>query len=235
MDDLKKMFDPIRPTASRPLLGMTILVVEDSRFTCEALRLMCLRSGARIRRADNLSSAARHLKVYRPSAVIIDIGLPDGSGADLIEELHVNTPRIAAILGMSGDDRLRDIATAAGADGFLNKPISNLALFQETVLAATPSSDRQFGPRVIPQEVIEPDLSAYCDDIQHALELLRAQPYGAILDYVAQFLSGVAHCAQDQELAQAATELLAANSGRQVQTAHILSLIHARMETRMAI
>ena len=42
------------PTANRPLLGLTVLVIEDSKFACEAMRLLCLRSGERIRRADSL-------------------------------------------------------------------------------------------------------------------------------------------------------------------------------------
>ena len=107
------------PTKSRPLLGLTLLLVEDSRFTCEAVRMMCQRSGARLRRADCLKSAERHLLVYRPSVVIVDIGLPDGSGLNLIRKLHHETPRIPMILGTSGDELMHHSARKAGANGFL--------------------------------------------------------------------------------------------------------------------
>ena len=108
------------PTARRPLLGLTILVVEDSRYACEAIRLMCLRSGARIRRADCLRSARRHLSVYRPSVVIVDLGLPDGSGLDLIAELASAIPRVTGLLGLSGNTGMAAEAINAGADGFLD-------------------------------------------------------------------------------------------------------------------
>ena len=73
MEDLEDFVMRRLPTAERPLMGSTVLVVEDSRFACEAIRLMCLRSGARIRRADCLKAAARHLRMYRPSVVIVDL------------------------------------------------------------------------------------------------------------------------------------------------------------------
>ena len=88
------------PTADRPLLGVMVLVVEDSRYACEAVRLMCQRSGARVRRAESLASANRHLTAYRPRVAIIDLGLPDGSGLTLIEQLARSEPRIDAIIAI---------------------------------------------------------------------------------------------------------------------------------------
>ncbi len=196
-----------KPTATRPLLGLTLLLVEDSRFASDAMRLLCLRSGARIRRADSLRAARRHLQVYRPSAVIVDLGLPDGSGLDLISELDQAQPRVAVLLACSGDDLGETAARNAGADGFLTKPIHSLATFQEAVLCHLPASQRPPGPRNINEEVVTPDRLAFRDDMAHAAEILMDADDGEMLDYVAQFIGGVANSAADDALAQAARTL----------------------------
>ena len=104
-----------KPTPNRPLLGLTILIVEDSRYSCEAMRFMALRSGARLRRADSIQSAKRHLRVYMPSAIIVDVGLPDGSGLDLIRELSSARPRVPALIGTSGDELHHTAKLKSGA------------------------------------------------------------------------------------------------------------------------
>ena len=232
MDDFTDLLPCPAAQPDRPFLGMTILVVEDSRLSCETLRLMCLRSGARIRRADCLASASRHLKVYRPSAVIVDMGLPDGCGDTLIADLAAATPRVGVLLGMSGDDGARDLAMAAGADGFLAKPLENLAQFQAAILRVLPDADEPKGPRLLSGGSIQPDQSAMRDDMAHVAAMLKADdtpPYS----YIAQFLSGVARTARDAPLARAAEDLGRCPAGkgrRRNRAASILRMVQERLE-----
>ena len=239
MDDSNPFAAPNRlPAPSRPLLGQTVLVVEDSRYACDAMRLLCLRSGARIRRADCLASARRHLQIYRPSVIIVDVGLPDGSGLDLIGELAGTVPRISVILGISGDDFAMHAAIAAGADGFLSKPVTSLAVFQSAILSHLPADRQPLGPRSTADEVIRPDPLAYMDDMAHVADVLGEQHQDRVLDYVAQFLGGIARSADDRVLADAADQLARSRSaGGPVgaATARIAGLVQERLQHRQAI
>lgn len=238
MDDLENFDTTPQPSAERPLLGLTVLVVEDSRFACEAMRLLCLRSGARIRRADCLRSARRHLRVYRPSVVIVDLGLPDGSGADLIGDLSTASPRIPVILGTSGDGFAEDLAVAAGADGFILKPISSLVTFQELILSLLPADRQPLGPRPLNEDEVRPDQIAFQDDMAHIAGMLCDGTDGATMDYVGQFLSGVARIAHDKALGEAAEVLISMRrEGRPTgpQAARIAGLVQERLSQRLAI
>ena len=239
MDDTDPFERPtLTPTAERPLLGLTVLVVEDSRFACEAMRLLCLRSGARIRRADCLRSARRHLQVYRPTVALVDLGLPDGCGLDLIAELTQSTPRVEAIIAISGDIHKEPDARAAGVDEFLAKPITSLSSFQQAILAALSEERRPLGPRVLPDEYITPDRIGFQDDIAHIAGVLGDQPNDQTLDYVAQFLCGVARSANDLRLEEAARALAHKRAlGQPVgpETANIAGMIQHRLAERIAI
>ncbi len=232
MDDLEDFVMQRLPTANRPLLGLTVLAVEDSRFACEAIRLMCLRSGARIRRADCLRSAARHLKVYRPSVVIVDLGLPDGSGLELIRDLALCSPRVSVIIGSSGEDGSCEAALEAGADGFLGKPVASLAEFQECILQHMPREVRPSAPRAVSDDVLMPDEIALKDDLAHIADLLKGESEGPVIDYVAQFLGGLAISARDQTLLSAAHALDASRNGTGM-TASALAQLNSILKERL--
>lgn len=197
----------LRPTPQRPLLGLTILLVEDSRCASEAVRLMALRSGARIRRADCLRSAHRHLAAYRPSVVIVDPGLPDGSGLDLLREVAFCADPIPVRLALSGDPGGRAAALASGAHDFTVKPLDSLAAFQDLVLSHLPPDAIPGGPRLVPEETIRPDPIAYRDDIAHLSALLDPDAGPARLHYAAQFGEAAALAGRDMVMAQAARSL----------------------------
>ena len=121
------MSEPVTETELRALgslrrqclFAVTILLVEDSRSASEAIRLFAAESGARVRRADSLHAASRHLAIYRPNVVMVDLGLPDGDGMALIRHLASASTPIAAIVALSGHERAawQGEAIAAGRGG----------------------------------------------------------------------------------------------------------------------
>lgn len=238
MDALNDLLMTRTPTARRPLLGLTVLVVEDSRFASESVRLLCLRSGARIRRADNLENARRHLAVYRPTVLLVDVGLPDGSGLELIQTSAEASPRIDVIIGISGDTAAKDEVMAFGADGFIEKPITNLAAFQAAILEHLPADRQPPSPRELNNEDVSPDLIAYQDDLNHIAQVLQEGDQADNLDYVTQFLGGVARSAQDHDLDKAVRNLASlriagGNLGKSV--ADLSEMVQSRISAGGAI
>jgi len=233
MDSQANLFARRPATAARPLLGVTALIVEDSRYASEAVRMLCQRSGARIRRAPSLMHADRHLKVYRPCVVLIDLGLPDGSGLDLIRQLANTTPRVDVILGTSGDDHTEAAVMAAGADGFLPKPVSSLAAFQTAILNHLPADRQPPGPRLISDETIQPDTIAFQDDLCNIATSLRDTQATVNYDYITQFLGGVARSARDDVLRRAVDDLARSRAAGE-NTKHHMRKLAAVVEDRIA-
>lgn len=193
------------------LFAVTILLVEDSRSASEAIRLFAAESGARTRRADSLHAASRHLAIYRPSVVMVDLGLPDGDGMALIRHLATASTPIGAIIALSGHDRdaWQGEALSAGAAACLEKPIDSLRAFQDCILSVLPDAATRRRP-----DATELDLSgrasvrtALDEDLRRARSLLGdalANADGDTVAYCAQFLGSVGEMLDDAELALAA-------------------------------
>lgn len=238
MDDLDDFMTLRPPTARRPLFGLTVLVVEDSRFACKAVRLLCLRSGARIRRSDSLEHAQKHLNVYRPAVLIVDVGLPDGSGLALIESCAKAHPRIDVILGTSGDEDMHGPVMTAGANGFMAKPIASLSTFQSSILMHLPPDRQPTGPRLVSDEIVHPDILAYHDDLSHVANVIETGHGTESVGYVTQFLRGVARSVDDSDLDDAAAALARKFADGQSTAADLTALgamVHERLNSADAI
>jgi two-component system, OmpR family, response regulator len=206
MTGMSNRLHSLKPTSRRPLHGLMVLLVEDSLTAGEAVRLMCITSGARLRRADCMTSARRHLRIYRPDVAIVDMGLPDGDGAELIAELAQANPRTQTIIGLSADPSRATAAMEAGADSFIEKPLNSVAGFQSAILMNLPHHRRPMDIRLLPDLAFEADQRALQEDLIHALELLNNTKDGANPGYLAAFVTGVARTASDPTLEQAAEQ-----------------------------
>ncbi|MEM9796860.1 MAG: response regulator [Pseudomonadota bacterium] len=232
MDELDMLVRPA-PTPQRPLLGQTVLLVEDSRFASEAVRLLSLRSGARIRRADCLRSAERHLLTYRAGIAIVDLGLPDGSGLELIDRLARATQRPQVILATSGRpaEEAAEEARAAGADGFLAKPIESLAAFQQAILSHMPEELWPRGLRSVSAETVEPDRLALNEDLVFAERMLGDD--SVTPGFIVDFLRGLARTGNDRTLL-AETEGLADAAMDELRP-RLQAIIASRLDERRVV
>jgi two-component system KDP operon response regulator KdpE len=110
------------------MIGDTILVVEDEapmrRFLCSALTS----HGFRVAEAGTLALAERLATETRPSAVLLDLGMPDGDGLALLRQLREWST--APVIVLSARDREDDkvLALDAGADDYLTKPFGTSEL-----------------------------------------------------------------------------------------------------------
>jgi DNA-binding response OmpR family regulator len=101
------------------------MLIEDDDSASEALRMMVTQAGGRVRRANSLTSAARHLKLFRPHVMIVDVNLPDGDGLEFIAALPDGKKSTPLVLAMTGDSSadLEGRAAASGAECLLLKPL----------------------------------------------------------------------------------------------------------------
>jgi len=66
-----------------------VLVVEDDDAVARVLGIMLRRDGHEVTRAATLGEARQALAAHRPSVILLDMKLPDGSGLELLDHLAV--------------------------------------------------------------------------------------------------------------------------------------------------
>jgi CheY-like chemotaxis protein len=114
-----------------------VLIVEDNVDAAETLRMLLELHGHEARVSYDAGSALTTAAQFHPDALLLDIGLPDMSGRELVAILRSRPETSGAlILAVSGYGSQADIdaSRAAGFDQHLVKPVSPEAL--EAALAA---------------------------------------------------------------------------------------------------
>jgi DNA-binding response OmpR family regulator len=102
---------------------LKVLIVEDERGLSDDIIKYLNVDGNLCESCDNLKEATEKLSSYKYDCVLLDIGLPDGSGLEVLNFLRKNQKNESVIIisaKSSLDDKLNGLNI--GADDYLTKP-----------------------------------------------------------------------------------------------------------------
>jgi CheY-like chemotaxis protein len=101
-----------------------ILVVDDHDDTLRSMKLLLSRLGYEVLAADNMSDALRIAEEQHFDILLSDIGLPDGSGLELLRRIRQRRDVPALALSGFGMDEDVERSRDAGFSDHLTKPVS---------------------------------------------------------------------------------------------------------------
>jgi two-component system KDP operon response regulator KdpE len=100
----------------------TVLVVEDDVETRAALARELVARGYRVEEAEDGRSALRRWDAHRPDVILLDLGLPDIDGVEVIKRVRKEAQTPIVILSGRYDEREKVAALERGADDYVTKP-----------------------------------------------------------------------------------------------------------------
>ncbi|MER7005781.1 response regulator [Dactylosporangium sp. NPDC000555] len=170
-----------------------VLLVDDEPQLVRALRINLVARQYEVVVASGGAEALQRAADARPDLIVLDLGLPDIDGVDVIRELRSWTP--VPILVLSGRVGSRDKVEAldAGADDYVTKPFS-----VDELLARVRAVTRRLGP---------------------AGELEPVRIGGHEVDFAARTVSGGVHLTRTE---WRLLEVLARNPGKLVGQKQLL-------------
>jgi DNA-binding response OmpR family regulator len=104
--------------------GPALLIVEDEEPARRALAGYLQRRGYDVFEADSAGEAIRQWDAHRADLVLLDLGLPDLDGTEVIRRIRREATTPIIILSARGDERDKIEGLEAGADDYLAKPFS---------------------------------------------------------------------------------------------------------------
>jgi two-component system, OmpR family, KDP operon response regulator KdpE len=102
--------------------ALRVLIVDDEPPIRKLLRMGLTTQGYQILEAPN-GKTALELVAEKPDLIILDLGLPDVQGLDLLRTIRARDEKVAiVVLSSRGDEAAKVQALDLGADDYVTKP-----------------------------------------------------------------------------------------------------------------
>lgn len=189
-----------------------ILVVDDEPQIQRFLRPALEASDFEVETADTAAMAKRLAATRAPALIVLDLGLPDGDGKDVIRVVRAFSQVPIIVLSARGQETEKIAALDAGADDYIEKPFGIgelLARIRRALRHVEPTMARpgpqSFGSVVLDRErreVSRHGEAVHLTPKEYDLLLLLADNAGRVVDHgmALKRLWGPAHTADAQYL-----------------------------------
>lgn len=151
---------PSEGSGLSPLHGLTVLVIEDEAQIRRAVKNAISAEGATVIEAATATEGVDLAASRRPAAVILDLGLPDGSGLHVCREIRSWSAVPIIVLSARHSESEKVALLDAGADDYVTKPFGTpelLARVRAQIRRAA-SATSASGASVIDTEGVRIDL-----------------------------------------------------------------------------
>lgn len=105
-------------------VSATVLVIEDEKQIRRFVRAAVEVEGCQVVEAETMAQGLIDAGSRKPDLLVLDLGLPDGNGIDLIRDLRSWSDVPILILSARSQENDKIDALDAGADDYLTKPFS---------------------------------------------------------------------------------------------------------------
>lgn len=102
----------------------TVLVVEDEGYILHVLETVLNASGYRALTAQSAHAANTVIASHMPDIILLDLGLPDMDGVDMVRDLRKWTKVPVIVVSARTTERDKIVALDNGADDYITKPFS---------------------------------------------------------------------------------------------------------------
>lgn len=129
-------------------MNQEILIVEDEPSIADTLVFAIKNNGMTPTRVATLTEARQCLSENCYAAIILDVGLPDGSGFDFCKEIRQTLQTPVLFLTARSDEIDRVVGLEIGADDYITKPFSprELVARVKAILRRTQDTSPQASP-----------------------------------------------------------------------------------------
>lgn len=103
-------------------LAYKILVIDDEPHIRRLLRTTLARAGYNVAEAGSAREAMRVLRIEKPDAVLLDLGLPDRDGLELVPLMKKQSDATLLIISAREATEQKVMALDLGADDYVTKP-----------------------------------------------------------------------------------------------------------------